>query len=207
MATLMATMALGAAAVAGEARTSRAAAAPGAVTADPVPVRGIVEDGTNAVGVQVVPDGTPFEGTYQLRRFEARKGVLYAVGRLDGTMGGVTASRTVALPVEGASNEAPAVMSGSGSSAAAAQIEPTPGACDLLTLDLGPLDLDLLGLRVALDEVHLLLEAIPGAGNLLGNLLCGVAGLLDLGGLNGLLSGLLTAITNLLNSLIGAQTV
>ena len=95
----------------------------------------------------------------------------------------------------------------SGASAAAAQIVPTPGACDLLTLDLGPLDLDLLGLRVALDEVHLLLEAVPGAGNLLGNLLCGVAGLLDLGGLNGLLSGLLTAITNLLNSLLGMQTV
>ena len=88
---------------------------------------------------------------------------------------------------------------------------PTPGACDVLTLGLGPLDLDLLGLRVALDPVNLLIEAIPGAGNLLGNLLCGVVGLLDgglLGGLLGgglgaLLSNLLGAVADLLNGLLG----
>ena len=73
----------------------------------PVPVHGIVEDGTNQAGVQVVPEGTPFDGTFQLRRFEARKGVLYAVGRLDGKMGAVNVARTVSLPVNGASNEAP----------------------------------------------------------------------------------------------------
>jgi hypothetical protein len=58
---------------------------------------------------------------------------------------------------------------------------------------------------VALDEVNLLIEAIPGAGNLLGNLLCAVAGLLDPGpiGLPGLIQGLLDAIANLLNGLLG----
>ena len=147
LAMLVATMTVGAAAVAGEARTSSAAAAaPGAVTAAPVPVHGIVEDGTNQAGVQIVPEGTPFDGTFQVKRFEARKGVLYAVGRLTGTMGAVNVARTVALPVNGASNEAPDPVQASGASAAAAQIVPTPGACDLLTLDLGPLDLDLLGL-------------------------------------------------------------
>ena len=65
------------------------------------------------------------------------------------------------------------------------QIPPTPGSCPILTLDLGPLDLNLLGLRVALNEVNLLIEAIPGAGELLGNLLCAVAGLLDGGFLPG----------------------
>ena len=62
-----------------------------------------------------------------------------------------------------------------------------------------------LGLRVALDPVVLLVEAVPGAGALLGNLLCAVAGLLDggLGGaLGGLLGNLLTAIANLLNGLL-----
>jgi hypothetical protein len=44
---------------------------------------------------------------------------------------------------------------------------------------LGPLHLDLLGLVVDLDEVHLNLYAVPGAGNLLGNLLCALVGLLD----------------------------
>lgn len=55
-------------------------------------------------------------------------------------------------------------------------------ACTILDLDLGPLDLDLLGLVVNLNEVQLDITAVPGAGNLLGNLLCAVAGLLDRGG-------------------------
>jgi hypothetical protein len=68
-------------------------------------------------------------------------------------------------------------------------------SCTILDLDLGPLDLDLLGLVVALDEVNLDVTAVPGAGNLLGNLLCAVAGLLDRG-------GPLTAISALLNRLL-----
>ena len=44
---------------------------------------------------------------------------------------------------------------------------------------LGPLDLNLLGLRVQLNQVVLDVTAVPGSGNLLGNLLCAVAGLLD----------------------------
>ena len=44
---------------------------------------------------------------------------------------------------------------------------------------LGPLDLNLLGLKVHLNRVVLNIEADPGAGALLGNLLCAVAGLLD----------------------------
>ena len=71
-------------------------------------------------------------------------------------------------------------------------------ACDILNLVLGPLDLDLLGLQVHLDRIVLNIVAQSGAGNLLGNLLCAVAGLLD-GGLNGLLGRL----TNLLNQILG----
>jgi hypothetical protein len=51
--------------------------------------------------------------------------------------------------------------------------------CDILHLDLGPLSLDLLGLRVNLSEVVLDITAEAGAGNLLGNLLCSVANLLN----------------------------
>jgi hypothetical protein len=78
-------------------------------------------------------------------------------------------------------------------------IPPTPGSCPILTLDLGPLDLNLLGLRVALNEVNLLIEAIPGAGELLGNLLCAVAGLLDPGGF---LPGVLGQIAGILNQIL-----
>ena len=45
---------------------------------------------------------------------------------------------------------------------------PTPGACPVLNLTLGPIDLNLLGLRVATNQVRALIEAVPGAGNLLG---------------------------------------
>ena len=70
------------------------------------------------------------------------------------------------------------------------------GSCQILDLTLGPLDLNLLGLMVHLDQVHLNITAQSGPGNLLGNLLCGVAHLLDnTSGLQG--------IVNILNQLLG----
>jgi hypothetical protein len=51
--------------------------------------------------------------------------------------------------------------------------------CQILNLLLGPLDLNVLGLRVQLNQVDLDITGETGPGNLLGNLLCGVAGLLD----------------------------
>jgi len=68
------------------------------------------------------------------------------------------------------------------------------GTCDILHLTLGPLDLNVLGLMVHLDRVVLDITAQQGPGNLLGNLLCAVTGLLDRGGpLNGIV-GLLNNI-------------
>ena len=71
-------------------------------------------------------------------------------------------------------------------------------ACDILHLTLGPLDLDLLGLVIHLDRVVLTIDADPGPGNLLGNLLCAVANLL-----NGGLQGALGRLTRLLNRILG----
>ena len=48
-------------------------------------------------------------------------------------------------------------------------------ACQVLNLNIQPINLDLLGLVVNLDAVHLDATAVPGAG-LLGNLLCALAG-------------------------------
>jgi hypothetical protein len=64
--------------------------------------------------------------------------------------------------------------------------------CNVLELILGPLHVDLLGLFVDLNRVHLTITAVPGAGALLGNLLCAVANLLNGGG--GGLAGLLNRI-------------
>jgi len=53
--------------------------------------------------------------------------------------------------------------------------------CEILHLDIGPIALDLLGLQVNLSRIVLDITAVAGAGagKLLGNLLCAVAGLLD----------------------------
>ena len=88
-------------------------------------------------------------------------------------------------------NGVPAGRAGSARAASAA-------TCDVLRLVLGPLHLDLLGLQVDLNRVVLNIVAQTGAGNLLGNLVCAVAGLLD-GGLNGLLG----RIARLLNRILG----
>jgi hypothetical protein len=73
-----------------------------------------------------------------------------------------------------------------------------PVGCQVLDLVLGPLDLNLLGLVVHLDRVHLNITAVPGAGNLLGNLLCAIVGLLNGPGALAQLSALLNQILALL---------
>lgn len=76
-----------------------------------------------------------------------------------------------------------------------------PIGCQVLDLNLAPLDLDLLGLVVHLDRVHLNITAVPGAGNLLGNLICGIVGLLDGVGTLAQISQLLNQILALLGLL------
>lgn len=69
------------------------------------------------------------------------------------------------------------------------------GTCQVLSLTLGPLHLDLLGLVVDLNQVNLNITAQSGSGQLLGNLLCSVAHLLD--------QNQLGALSTLLNRLLG----
>ena len=76
----------------------------------------------------------------------------------------------------------------------------TTAGCQILDLVLGPLHLNVLGLDITLNQVHLNITAQPGPGNLLGNLLCAVAHLLDnTGTANTTLQNLL----NILNRLLG----
>ena len=114
-------------------------------------------------------NGAVFNGKFTIDTFEQRGDQLVAVGDLTGKLvnngqGAQDVTQTgVAMPVD---------------------LTQTSASCQVLDLVLGPLNLDLLGLQVALDTVHLNITAVPGAGNLLGNLLCGVAGLLDQSPLN-----------------------
>ena len=116
-------------------------------------------------------NGKKFNGTFAIDRFTSRGGKLYAVGTLKGKLKGRTVKRSnVRIPAALARHQ----------TAGASQLpNPTPGACQILDLVLQPIDLNLLGLRVATSRIEVLIEAIPGAGNLLGNLLCGITGILD----------------------------
>ena len=65
--------------------------------------------------------------------------------------------------------------------AKSSQIPPLPTACQILNLSIAPINLNLLGLSVRTNQIDLRIEAVPGAGNLLGNLLCGITNLLNPG--------------------------
>ena len=148
-----------------------------AATAVTVPVTGSFTNGT-------------FNGAYSITRFASQNGQLVAIGTLSGTLTdtlgnviGTVTSVPVTVPV------AQAI-----------------GSCTILDLILGPLHLNLLGLVVDLNQVHLTITAQQGAGNLLGNLRSAVAGLLDpnafLTDLIGTLN-LLLGLLNQINQLIG----
>jgi hypothetical protein len=128
------------------------------------------------IGGQTDLGGT-FSGTFTLQKFALQDGQVVAVGHISGilrdSVGTVTTVfKTTSLPVS---------LSSGGV------------RCDILHLELGPLDLDLLGLVVHLNKVVLDISAEPGSGNLLGNLLCAIVHLLDSPG---------TQLVQLLNNLL-----
>lgn len=128
-----------------------------------------------------VVGGGSFTGDITVDRIVARGGELLAIGSVTGTVTnalgtviGTVTDQAFAIPID---------------------LGATTASCEVLDLVLGPLDLDLLGLDVTLDTVHLNITAEQGPGNLLGNLLCAVAGLLD-GGLN------LNSVARVLNQIL-----
>ena len=140
-------------------------------------------------------DGGKVTGTFTPTRFVQSDGVLYAKGFLEGKIKGTDGKVTKfsgikKMPVKKINGQAPAD----------ARTSSRAAACDILNLVLGPLDLNILGLQVSLNRVVLDIVAVAGAGQLLGNLLCAVAGLLD----GGPLAGLLGQLSTLLNQILAA---
>ncbi|GIF23647.1 hypothetical protein Ate02nite_63770 [Paractinoplanes tereljensis] len=129
-------------------------------------------------------DNGSFAGTFTPSKFVTQDGNLLATGVLTGTVSDSsgapvgTVTRDVSMPVTIAAV-----------------------TCQVLNLVLGPLHLDLLGLVVDLNQVHLVITAVQAAGNLLGNLLCAITHLLDGTPTAGGLAALLNAILALLGQL------
>ena len=158
------------AAVGALAFASASAAAPPSASSSAAPIPISVTD----------PTGTfTFNGALDLTRFVAQNGTVSALGTLTGTLTNTltgvvtTITQDVVLPLLSAS-----------------------GSCPVLHLELGPLDLNLLGLVIHLDKVVLDVTAQAGPGNLLGNLVCGVANALNS-------NRAATGLANLLNNLLG----
>ena len=132
-----------------------------------------------------------FTGTFTLQRFANDNGKVVAIGLISGTATNA-ATGAVTTGIQTVSFEV------TPSSAATAAGITIAAVCPILHLDLGPLNLNLLGLVVHLNQVVLDITAVSGAGNLLGNLLCAVAGLLDNpNGLAALLNQILAILAGL----------
>lgn len=155
---------------------------PQAQAAPPSPLQNIPITGT-------VVGGGAFSGTFDVVSFANQGGELVANGLLSGTL---TDPAGVRRQVVNEYVTLPASL-GTGNGPAAPAV-----ACPILHLTLGPLDLNLLGLQVHLDRVVLDITAQGGPGNLLGNLLCAIAHLLDGGSPLDQIIALLNRIIDLL---------
>jgi hypothetical protein len=136
-----------------------------------------------------------FTGTYGIQRVVVGKdGKAYTFGTLKGRLKGRHVTRYgVLMPIS--------LTGANGAQAAQA-------ACPILHLVIGPVDLNLLGLRVRLgggsdfsQPIVLDLTAYQGQG-LLGDLLCGVSNLLNQNGLLTQLTGQVQQLVATLNSLL-----
>jgi hypothetical protein len=113
-----------------------------------------------------------FDGVFNISSFDIEDGELVAVGNI---VGEYTSDEGDVIPFDEA--VAVPVSSGGGDEVGVQQENDT---CDILFLELGPVFLDVLGLVVEIpDPIVLDIYAERGPGNLLGNLLCSIVGILD----------------------------
>ncbi|NNG37161.1 ABC transporter substrate-binding protein [Nakamurella aerolata] len=149
-----------------------ASAAPAAASVLPFQAKKTAPTSLPVTGT--LADGTAFTGAISdLTATSTKGGVMQLTGTITGN-GLPAGGTTFTTPIENLA---------------------APAGCSVLNLDLGPLNLDLLGLVIDLAPVKLDITAVPGSGKLLGNLLCAVTHLLDKG-------GPLSGLTNLLNRLL-----
>jgi len=159
------------------------------------------KDQTKSAILQVPITGTTsnggtFQGTATITGFAVNGQDVVAVGTIAGIANGTQSIvTTFSAPI----TQAPAATT---TAAAAAQPTAAAAACQILNLVLGPLNLNVLGLVISIpNPIVLNITAVPGAGNLLGNLLCSVANLLNGSGPLQQIADLLNQILDILNGL------
>ena len=178
----------------------------GAPTASAASTQGASPQATNAGPLYTMPisgvgkNGKKFDGTYGIYKFVVKNGKVWSVGTLKGKLKGRHVTRGNVMM--------PASLSDTDPNAQASQ-----ATCQVLYLVLGPIDLNLLGLRVQLggglqatQPIALKITAQQGGG-LLGDLLCGLTNALSgqLGGLSSQLQELAATLNGLISLLGGLQ--
>ena len=142
----------------------------------------------------VAKNGKRFTGSYGIQRFVVKGDQVVAVGTLKGKLKNRQVKRYgVTMPVQ---------LTGADGARA------SQATCNVLHLVLGPVNLNLLGLKVTLgggtlanQPIVLDATAVQGGG-LLGDLLCGVTNLLNQNGLLTQLTGQLNNLSATLNSIL-----
>lgn len=140
---------------------------------------GTTTPGATLTGISgTLSNGTSFtNGILQITGFAVQQGQLVAQGTFNAVdASGNPIASTFTAPVTGASQA---------------------GACQILNLTLGPINLNLLGLVVQTNQIVVNVSAQPGPGNLLGNLLCAVTNALNNP------AGNLASLNRLVNALNG----
>jgi hypothetical protein len=144
-------------------------------TAHTVPTKATNDVTSIPVHGHVDGSGKKFKGTMKIKQFKIDNGNLKAVTSISGSL--KNKSGDVLKTIEGRKK----VVRVAGLDSGTAGSVTAQATCEILRLVLGPLHLDILGLQVDLNRVVLTITGETGPGNLLGNLLCAIAGLLDPG--------------------------
>jgi hypothetical protein len=111
--------------------------------------------------------GRPTRCVIKVRRLEQRRNRVVAIGTIT-----PRSNPRVHIPFQKR-------VIGVGTADGIFGLQAAPPSCAILNLVLGPLHLDVLGLVIDLNRVVLNIVGQTGAGNLLGNLLCALTGILD----------------------------
>lgn len=148
-------------------------------------------------------NGATFKGNFDIKEFKDVDGALHAVGTLKGQLtDGKSKNKVekeVSWPVSAAAVDGTSLFGAAAAAPSMGLMQIGSGACTILDLTLGPLDLDLLGLEIDLSRIDLTITADP-TGGLLGQLLSGLlCDLLDFLGNIGQLANILNQIIDLFN--------
>jgi hypothetical protein len=150
--------------------------------------RGFIVPVDGLVGAESAESTGEWTGTLAIQRFARTNTGIGAVGTLTASFDDPSTgtARTivtqVVVPIAAAESTAQAAGTSVATQASSTPVvsqQAQQDTCSVLQLVLGSLDLNLLGQRVQLNETALAITAVPGNGNLLGNQLCTITGMLD----------------------------